>query len=209
MIARLRTWLARPRVRMLVTITVIVIGLAVAGIYGIRSIQSFRQLRYIQQQGLDRGTASVDAIRPWMTVRFVAVAYAVPEEYLFSALEVPYNQRNTNSTLRDIEKIYHIDDSFTDSRSEAAERLKKGITEYRANPVVTGLHDVRLWMSIRYIANSSGVPESFIFQQLGIPQEGNDTKPLGLLSDEQHYPGGPRAFEQAIQRALNAHQGQQ
>ncbi|KPV53047.1 hypothetical protein SE17_11895 [Kouleothrix aurantiaca] len=208
MIARLRTWLARPRVRMLVTIVVIVIGLAVAAVYGIRSVQSFRQLRYIQQQGLDRGTASVDAIRPWMTVRFVAVAYAVPEEYLFNALDVPYNQRNTNSTLRDIEKIYQIDSSLTDSRSEAVERLKKGITEYRANPVTTGLHDVRLWMSIRYIANSSGVPESFIFQQLGIPQEGNDTKPLGLLSDEQHYPGGPRAFEQAVQRALDAHQGQ-
>ena len=208
MIARLRTWLARPRARMLVTIVVIVIGLAVAAVYGVRSVQSFRQLRYIQQQGLDRGTASVDAIRPWMTVRFVAVAYAVPEEYLFSALDVPYNQRNTNSTLRQIEQTYHIDDSFTDSRSEAVERLKKGITEYRADPVVTGLRDVRVWMSIRYIANSSGVPESFIFQQLGIPQEGNDTKPLGLLSDEQHYPGGPRAFELAVQRALDAHQGQ-
>ena len=27
-------------------------------------------------EGLDRGTARIDAIRPWMTVRYVGVAYA-------------------------------------------------------------------------------------------------------------------------------------
>lgn len=208
----MRTWLqsalARPRVRLLLTFAVIAIGLSITIFFGIRSFRSFQQLRYIQQQGLDRGTASVDAIRPWMTVRFVAVAYAVPEEYLFSALSVPYNQRNANSTLRDIERAYHIDASQTDTVSEAAEKLKVAITEYRANPVVTGLRDVRPWMSIRYIANSTGVPASFIFTQLGIPLAGNEDKPLDLLSEEQHYQGGPRAFAEAVQQALNAHQGQ-
>ena len=206
--ARLGSAFARPRVRLLLTIAVIAIGLAIAGFFGARSVQSFRQLQYIRQQGLDRGSASVDAIRPWMTVRFVAVAYAVPEEYLFSALAVPYNQRDANSSLRDIERKYALDPSQTDTVSQAAETLKAAIAEYRANPVVTGLHDVRPWMSIRYIANSTGVPASFIFAQLGIPAEGNQDKPLDLLSEEQHYKGGPRAFAQAVQRALEAHQGQ-
>ena len=58
-----------PRARLLLTIAVIAIGLVIAGFFGIRTVTSARQLQYIRQQGLDRGSASVDAIRPWTTVR--------------------------------------------------------------------------------------------------------------------------------------------
>jgi hypothetical protein len=61
-------------------------------------------------------------------------------------------------------------------------------------------------MSVRYIANSTGVPEDYIFQQLGLPMTGNENKPLDLLSDELHYRDGPRALTDDIQRALAAYQ---
>jgi hypothetical protein len=85
---------------------------------------------------------------------------------------------------------------------------RAAITEYRKNPFATGLRDVRPWMSIRYIANSAGVPADYIFTQIGVPAAGNDSKPLDLLSEEQHYPGGPRALAEAVQRALSSYGGQ-
>jgi len=51
-----------PKLRLLLTIGVIALGLAIAAFFGIRTLTSARQLQYIRQQGLDRGSASVDAI---------------------------------------------------------------------------------------------------------------------------------------------------
>jgi hypothetical protein len=59
-------------------------------------------------------------------------------------------------------------------------------------------------MTVQYIANSSGVPALVIFQEIGIPFEGNNFKPLGFLSDQVNYPGGPRALCAAIQKIVEA-----
>jgi hypothetical protein len=197
-----------PRARKVLTIGVIVFGLALAVFYGLRSVRSFRELQYIRQQGLDRSVASLDAIRPWMTIRFVAVAYAVPEEYLYSMLGIPFNRRNANRALGELNRDYGGAPSTSGGELPIVDKTRVAIEAYRANPVATGLRDVRPWMSIRYIANSSGVPEAFIFAQLGLPKDGNESKPLDLLSEEQHYRGGPRALADAVERALAAHQGQ-
>jgi hypothetical protein len=181
-------------------IAVVAIGVAIAAFFGARSISSFRQLQYIRQQGLDRGTASVDAIRPWMTIRFVAVAYAVPEEYLYSALNIPFDERNANASLGELNRRLQLQP--TAGGLPVVDAVRRAITDYRANPVATGLRDVRPWMSVRYIANSTGVPEQTIFQAIGIPAAGNEAKPLDLLSKEQHYPGGPRALADAVRNAL-------
>ena len=194
--------LQRPKTRLLLAITVILIGLAVAAFFGVRSVQSFRQFQYIRQQGLDRGTASVDAIRPWMTIRFIAVAYAVPEEYLYSALQIPFERRNADQSLGELNRIYDLGLVSNSTEMVIIDRARAAIAEYRKNPVATGLRDVRPWMSIRYIANSSGIPESDIFAAVGLPSAGNESKPLDLLSKEQHYPGGPRALSEAIQAVL-------
>ena len=191
----------RPRTRLLL-IAVIAIGLAIAAFFGMRSVQSFRQLQYIRQQGLDRGTASLDAIRPWMTIRFIAVAYAVPEEYLYSALEIPFEQRNANQSLGELNRIYHLGLVPNSTELVIMDRARAAIAEYRKNPVATGLRDVRPWMSIRYIANSTGIAEGDIFAAIGLPAAGHENKPLDLISREQHYPGGPRALVEAVQRVL-------
>jgi hypothetical protein len=201
MASQLQSIRLRPRVRLMLGIVVVVIGVAIAAFFGVRSISSFRQLQYIRQQGLDRGTASVDAIRPWMTIRFVAVAYAVPEEYLYSALNIPFDERNANTSLGELNRKLQLQPSTVGSLP-VVDTVRQAIADYRANPVATGLRDVRPWMSVRYIANSTGVPEQAIFQAIGIPATGNESKPLDLLSKEQHYPGGPRALADAIRTAL-------
>jgi len=41
-----------------------------------------------------------------------------------------------------------------------------------------------------------------IFAAIRLPATGNENKPLDLISREQHYPGGPRALVEAVQRVL-------
>jgi hypothetical protein len=194
-----------PRTRLLLTIGVIALGLVIAGFFGIRTITAARQLQYIRQQGLDRGSASVDAIRPWMTVRFIAVAYAVPEEYIYSALDIPFDRRRPDNSLGEINKEFQMGNSPTNNELVIIDKAKTAITAYRKNPVATGLPDVRPWMSIRYIANSTGVPEQDIFAAISISAADNEYKPLDLLGKEQHYPGGPKALVDAVTSALAQH----
>jgi hypothetical protein len=205
--SKLRKWGAElARRRRLLAIVLVIFGLIITGYFGMRAVRSFRQLQYIHQQGLDRGVASVEAVRPWMTIRFIAVAYAVPEEYLYNALAIPFDRRNADQPLGELNRIYHLGFSPNSTELAIVDQARAAITEYRANPVVTGLRDVRPWMSVRYIANSTGVPEDYIFTQLGVPSADNESKPLDILSDELHYRGGPRALADDIQRVLEQHQ---
>jgi hypothetical protein len=197
---------ADGRWRRVALIVLVVVGVAMTAFFGARAVRSFRELRYIHEQGFDRGTASVDAIRGWMTIRFIAVAYAVPEEYLYSALGIPFNRRNANSPLGKLNDDYQLGPSPNGDYPAIIDKARDAITEYRANPVVTGLRDVRPWMSIHYIANSTGVPADHIFEQLGLPMEGNADKPLDMLADELRYPDGPQALSDAIQRVLASYQ---
>ncbi len=192
-----------PRVRLLLTIALIVVGLAIIGVFGVRSVRSFNQLQYARQQGLDNGTASVDAIRPWMTIRFIAVAYAVPEEYLYSALNIPFDARKADQSLGELNRIYDLGLVPGGTELVIIDKARTAITEYRKNPVVTGLRDIRTWMSIRYIANSTGVTESELFAIIGIPADGNSNKPLELLAKEHSSPDGPRAMTENLQKALS------
>jgi hypothetical protein len=184
------------------SIVLIIMGLALVVYFGISSFRSFQQMRYIHEQGLDLGAANVDAIRPWMTVRFVAVAYAVPQEYIFSELDIPFDQRNSNDTVGNLNKKYNFGPpAAAGGELPFLNKIRQIITQYRANPVATGMEeDIRPWMTIRYIANSTGVPEEYIFQQIGLPVTGNENKPLGLLEQESHY--GKPALGEAIKKAL-------
>jgi hypothetical protein len=195
-----------PLWRRAALIALIVVGVGITVFFGARAVRSFRDLQYIREQGLDRGTASVAAIRGWMTIRFIAVAYAVPEEYLYSELAIPFDKRNANSPLGRLNTDYHLGDSPKGSYPAIIDKAQAAITAYRANPVVTGLRDVRPWMSIHYIANSSGVPVDYIFAQLGLPMEGNADKPLDMLGVDLKYPDGPQALSDAIQRVLAGYQ---
>ncbi len=192
---------------------IILIGLVVTILYGVRSVRSFRQVQYIQQQGLDRGTASVDAIQPWMTIRFIAVAYAVPEEYLYSALDVAFDRRNADRPIGRIEPDRPTPTDgppptpIPDFGTVIVARAKAAVLSYQADPVATGLPEVRGWMSLRYISNSGGIPLDELFVQLGLSSTLNPDKPLDLLAAETDYPGGPRGLTEDVAKALGLEVG--
>lgn len=199
--------------RRILPIALILLGALLTVIYGLRSVRSFRQVQYIQQQGLDRGTASVDAIQPWMTVRFIAVAYAVPEEYLYSALGIPFDRRNADRPLGRI--ILPPPDAgdgppptpIPDFGAVLVQRAKDAVLAYRADPIATGLREIRPWMSLRYISNSEGIPLDELFAQTGLAPSLNPDKPLDLLSEETDFPGGVRGLTETIARALGLDAG--
>jgi len=209
---------ASSKLRSAVPIALILIGLLITVIFGIRSVHSFRQVRYIQQQGLDAGTASVDAIQPWMTIRFIAVAYAVPEEYLYSALEIPFDRRNANRPLGLIPPVPPSPPSHqgneptpapADSDSGIVEEAKAAVLAYRADPVATGLREVRPWMSLRYISNSLGISLDEIYSKTGLSPEIEADKPLELVAEEEQYPGGARALSDDVAKALGLETGRE
>ena len=57
-------------------------------------------------------------------------------------------------------------------------------------------------MSIAYIANSTGVPMTYIFDQVNLVQLDNEYKPLDFLVDDQDYPGDMKALIDAVDAAV-------
>jgi hypothetical protein len=194
--------------RYTLSLLLVAVGILFVFFFGRRALRSYQEIRYIRQQGLDRGVASVEAIRPWMPIRYVAVAYAVPEEYLFAQLDIPYNRRNVNDTLGHLNLEYDFGPPpAPGGQLEIVDRVAEAIESYRENPVATGLDDVRPWMTIRYIANSTGVPESYLLDQLGISaDQDHAVLPLDQLADAIHFRGGPRELADAVQAALRSYE---
>lgn len=181
------------------------VGLGLIAFFGTRAYAAWNRFEYIREAGLDTGRASVDAIRPWMTIRFVAVAYAVPEEYLHSALDIPFVERKNDTTLGELNRIFNR--GFAEDGQELAvvATIRATIEAYRAYPVVTGLRDVRAWMSVRYIANSTGVPEAYLLAGLGLEGDLSASMPLELLAEREKIEGGPRAIEEKVRTLLAAY----
>lgn len=74
-------------------------------------------------------------------------------------------------------------------------------------PGVTNVELIRGWMTIPYIAVAYQVPEDYIFEQLGIPQEGNQTKGLGRLNTEYYF-GKSQAVLKMVQSAIRQYQAE-
>lgn len=204
-------WWRRLAQWQIVALLLILIGVALMALYSLRSVRSYREFQYIRAEGLDRGTARVEAIRPWMTVRYVAVAYAVPEEYIFAELEIPYNRRNRNETLGRLNEEYAMGQSTLAPYPQIIDRVAQAIRDYRANPVPTGLRELRPWMTLRYIAVSTGVPEAILLAALELDvvraaEIDATVRPLDELAHELRYPGGPEELFRRLRAAIDAYE---
>ena len=195
-------------------IFLIIVGAVLVLLFGLRSIRSFREVQYIRAEGLDRGTARIEAIRGWMTIRYVGVAYAVPEEYIFAQLEIPYNRRNSNEILGRLNEEYGLGQSLNGDYPLIIDRVAQAILDYRADPVPTGLRELRPWMTIRYIASSTGVPETTLFAAIGL-DEGRaaemdaSVRPLDELGPELRLPGGPEELFRRLEAAIRSYEAAQ
>jgi hypothetical protein len=92
----------------LLAMILIVIGLILVVDYGARSVRSFREMQYARENGFFEGNPDPAAIRPWMNMQYVAVVYAVPQEYLFSELGIPFEERNSRKPLFDLNEKFGL-----------------------------------------------------------------------------------------------------
>jgi hypothetical protein len=164
----------------------------------------YKEARYATENNFAAGNLSPDLLRPWMSIRYICVAYAVPQKYLFDSLKIQPKKETSMISLGRLNSQMGL--GKVDGQPVLMQTVRESILEYRAHPVVTGLIEqhVEDWMTVQYIANSSGIPALVIFDEIGIPYEGNSFKPLGFLSDQVNYAGGPRALCAAIQKIVDA-----
>jgi hypothetical protein len=183
-------------------IGLIVLGLLIM-IPRLRGMFSFyKEARYAAENHFVDGNLSPDLIRPWMSLRYVAVAYAVPQRYLYDTAGIRPHPETSMLSLSRLNRQLNLGE--VNGEPAIMQVVRDAIVAYRANPVVTGLLEQKVadWMTIQYIANSTGVSAETIFAGLGLPPDGNANKPLGFLSETTSYPGGTRALVAAVQKIL-------
>ncbi len=192
----------------IVALVLIVIGLVMTVRYAVRTFEAYREAQFAIRNNFEAGNPDPDLIRPWMTMRYIAVAYTVPQEYLFDHLGIEMERRNSNASLHELNEQF-----FNGRRAEAeypiiVDELRTAIREYRDDPVSTGLREngVRPWMSIQYIATVAGIPADYLFEQIGLPPDDNAFIPLNRLSEEVEYEGGVRGLTEALQNAVDTYE---
>ena len=164
----------------------------------------YKEAQYAAENNFQAGNLSPDLIRPWMSMRYVAAAYAIPQKYLFDELHIQPKKETSLIGLARLNQQMQL--GTVDGQPAILKHVKTVILAYRANPIVTGLIEQKVedWMNVAYIANSSGVPADSILQSVGITPVGNAYKPLGFLSDETHYNGGVKALMASVQKIVDA-----
>ena len=187
----------------ILALVLIIVGLGIMIPKGLGMLDFYKEVQYARQHNFKAGNLSPDLLRPWMTIRYIAVAYAVPQKYLFDATGIQPKKENSMIALNRLNNYMQL--GTLNGRPTLMNTIGEAIIKYRANPVITGLIEKQVadWMSVQYIANSTGIPAESIFQDLGISMEGNAYLPLGVLSGEVNYAGGPRALVGALQKIVD------
>jgi hypothetical protein len=164
----------------------------------------YKEVKYAEENNFAAGNLSPDLLRPWMSLRYIAAAYAVPQPYLYKAVGI---QARPETSMLGINRLNsQLGLGKVDGQPALLKTIREAIVAYRAHPVVTGMLENRVedWMTVQYIANSSGIPTAVIFTAIGVPVDGNAFKPLGFLSDELKYTGGKPALLAAVQKIVDA-----
>jgi hypothetical protein len=190
-----------PKVYLLGALLIIA-GLAIMIPRAIKLRDFSREANYAVTNHFMQGNPSPDLIRPWMTIRYVASAYAVPQKILYDAARIEPSPITSMAAINRINS--QMDLGSVNGEPKLMQVLREAVIQYNRNPVTTGLMEgqVEGWMTVQYVANSTGMPPEKIFAGIGIPMDGKQYAVLDSLSDELKYPGGKKALFKAIESVL-------
>lgn len=191
----------------LFALVLIVGGLALMVWRGSRMFSTSQELRFAIEHDFKAGNPSTDLLRPWMTLRYVAASYGVPQKYIYDYAKVQPRKETSDISLERINRQLGL--GQVDGKPAFLVTVREAIELYRANPVATGLleREVDSWMTIQYIANSIGVPLETVFAELNLPVADHAYVPLNYLNDRIDYPGGLDGLQAALQKIVEAHGG--
>ena len=116
------------------------------------------------------------------------------------------NRVNSEAPIGQLNKRFSF--GRIDDQPVIISKLRDAILKYQNNPVVTGLAEgeVHGWMSIQYIANSTGIPAEYIFEQIGLPMKGHAFMPLGRLVEQTNYESGNEALAKQLQQIIETYE---
>ncbi len=185
-----------PRWQKTVSLILIGGGLLMLTLFGLRVLRN----AHIVRTGLQPGTTAVEEIQPWMTLQYIAIAYSVPTPYLAHALGIADTPRNRDTPLGHLARQQQIEGSAFMRQTQEA------LSTYQANPVATGLEEkTRPWMTLEYIANATGVPVTYLLDQLGLPPD-QDFEYIPLHQLERDLPQRPEPnLERYLQELLDTY----
>lgn len=184
-------------------IALIIIGVAIMIPKANGMLDFYKESRYAAENDFAAGNLSPDLIRPWMSLSYIAAAYAVPQQYLYDATNINPKKETSMMGINRLNQRMNL--GSIDGQPALLKTIRAAILAYRENPVATGLleREVEDWMTMQYIANSTGVPVETYFIAVNIPAAGNAYKPLGFLSDEMKYSGGKKALIAEVQKIVD------
>jgi len=188
-------------------LVLIVGGVALMVWRGSNLLNNYQELNFAIEHDFKSGHPSTDLMRPWMTLRFVAASYGVPQKFIYEYADVQPRKETSDISLERINRQLGLGE--VNDQPAFLVTVREAIELYRANPVSTGLLEghVEEWMTIEYIANSIGVPVETIFAELNLPVADNAYTPLNYLDDRINYSGGLTALQADLQKIVEAHGG--
>jgi hypothetical protein len=161
-------------------VLLIILGLAIMIPKGRGMLEFYKEARFAREHNFQNGNVSPDLLRPWMSIRYISVAYAVPQKYLFEASGIPPRNETSMISLSRLNGQMHL--GQVNGSPVLMDTVRQAILAYRANPIATGLIErhVSDWMTVQYIANSTGLSADTIFRQISIHRMEMPTCPLDI-----------------------------
>ncbi|GAB4580344.1 MAG: hypothetical protein Fur0022_30840 [Anaerolineales bacterium] len=182
----------------------IVLGVCLILIFGFRAMRAFRRMPPFPPHP-PPPLESVEAIRPWMNLKYVSKVYKVPSDYLARYLQIPHELQQEHISLDDLNLALNLG---TNEAGEPliVEQIEFAIIEFHAHPNFHKTRMVEPTMSIRFIVTETGIPETYFADRLNLSLSGDEFSTIELLSMEQNYPGGSQALTEAIQQIVNTYE---
>ena len=185
-------------------VALILVGVAIMAPKARGMLEFYKEAQYATVNHFYEGNVSPNLLRPWMSIRYISVAYAVPQKYLFDTAHIQPKKETSMLGINRLNQRMGL--GQVNGEPALIKTIRQAIVAYRAHPVATGLIEqhVEDWMTVAYIANCTGIPAETILQSAGLPVDGNAYYPLGFLKDKVNYPGGLKALIAAIQKIVDA-----
>ena len=129
-----------PRQRSLIAI-LILLGILIAGFFGLRALHAFREFRRHGPPPLFKAVfteqpmeTDVELIRDWMTIPYIAMTYHVHPKVLFDALEIPPHGN-------DEKNLKQLNEEFFPDQPEIVIELVKAAVQANQPPLIPIIPD--------------------------------------------------------------------
>lgn len=185
-------------------VILVILGVGLILFFGWRAAHAFRQLPPFPPHP-PKPIEADDGIRPWMNLKYIGKVYSVPPEFLIQYLTLSVQPEEAHRSLEELNEELNLGIDQVGEPLIIA-RVEQAIFEFHTHPDFRENHEVQPTMSLHFVATVTNIPEAYLFEELGIPKEGNEYKTLDQVSQELNQP--PETLSNDVQRVLDAYAGE-